>query len=103
MQHVSAVPNAKRCIMLMKWCTVFDCVAVSQWGLGAITDLWCATVKAALKIDFCAEQSETFAFAAAFATEDLSFGTRSFTFPPLFVQWGGNRLCVLGRHYAGAA
>ena len=26
-----------------------------------------------------------------------------FTFPPLFVQWGKNRLCVLDRHYAGTA
>ena len=26
-----------------------------------------------------------------------------FTFPPLFEQWGKNRLCVLDRHYAGTA
>ena len=26
-----------------------------------------------------------------------------FAFPPLFVQWEKNRLCVLDRHYAGAA
>ena len=26
-----------------------------------------------------------------------------FTFPPPFVQWGKNQLCVLDRHYAGAA
>ena len=45
----------------------------AQWGLGAVTSLWCTTTKTLTGVDFCAEQKESFAFEAAFGIEDLSF------------------------------
>ena len=49
LQHASTVPHATRRVMLMKWCTVFDCVVVwlchrypSPWLLaGKANASWC--------------------------------------------------------------